>query len=246
MLALTVVGLSPWLAAICIVMVLIGSLLQASIGIGVGLVSAPVLGIIDPDFLPTGIIIGVIPLGIGVAMREREHIDSTGMSYAVAGRIPGSLIGGWIAANSSHRVIALIVGCAVLIAVFGSLTGIRFSPTNRNLLIAGTASGFAGTATGIGGPPMAITYQHSDPGVMRATLASFFVFGAVVSIIVLSINGVLGERQLQLAFLLVPGVLAGLWISRYTVGHLPAERLRPIVLVVCSISAIVLLLQELT
>ena len=43
---------------------------------------------------------------------------------------------------------------------------------DRALVVAGLASGFAGTTTGVGGPPMALTYQNSDPATMRATISA--------------------------------------------------------------------------
>ena len=52
-------------------------------------------------------------------------------------------------------------------------------PVNRGLAaVAGLVSGVAGTATSIGGPPLAMLYQHRHPQVLRPTLAVFFLLGA--------------------------------------------------------------------
>jgi uncharacterized membrane protein YfcA len=240
----TIVGLEPWLALVSISVVAVGAALQASVGIGLGLLAAPILGIIDPDFIPAAIAIGVVPLTVGMAVREHDHIDRRGMGWAIGGRVPGVFVGAWVAAVASHTTLAVLIGISVLGAVLASLAGIHFPPSNRNLLIAGTASGFTGTATGIGGPPMALTYQHSDPEVIRSTLAAFFVVGGAMSITGLVVSGVLGVHEFELGLLLVPGVLAGLWASRYTVSRLPAEKVRPIVLTICAASALALLVDE--
>ena len=51
--------------------------------------------------------------------------------------------------------------------------------TARSTLVAaGLVSGVAGTATSIGGPPMAILYQHRPPRQIRTTLAVYFMVGA--------------------------------------------------------------------
>ena len=46
-----------------------------------------------------------------------------------------------------------------------------------------------GTASSIGGAPVALVYQHAGGPRTRATLASIFVFGTVISIGTLAIAG---------------------------------------------------------
>lgn len=244
MFAFDLVGLSPWVALACVLVAAAGSALQAAIGIGMGLFTAPILGLVDTDFVPAAVVVAVIPLTVGMAIRERSHIDRRGMAWAVGGRVPGVVLGSWLAAAAGHTAIAVVIGVSVLAAVLASATGRRFAPTDRNLLVAGAASGFGGTAAGIGGPPMAMTYQHADPATLRATLAAFFTVGAAMSVASLVIAGVLGTRELQLGLLLVPGVLVGLASAPYTIARLPPERVRPVVLTVCTVSALALIVEE--
>ena len=245
MIAAEFVGLNPWLAVLAIAIVFTGSSLQASIGVGLGLLAAPTLSLIDPAFIPGALTVCVVPLTVGMTIRERSHIDRGGISRAVVGRFIGVVLGAWLISRLGQSGIAVVVGLSVLLAVVGSLTGLHFSPTPRNLFVAGTASGFSGTVAGVGGPPMALTYQHSDPRTLRATLAMFNMVGSAFTIPSLVIAGVIGRRELQLALMLVPGVLLGLWIGQFTIARLPPERVRPIVLVVCAASALVLLARQL-
>jgi uncharacterized membrane protein YfcA len=113
------------------------------------------------------------------------------------------------------------------------------------LVIAGATSGFTGTATGVGGPPMAITYQNSDPLAARATLALFFGVGAVMSLVGLTLSGEVGARQWQLALLLLPGVIVGFAGSNWLSGHLHGDRPRRFILALCAASAIALIVEEL-
>jgi uncharacterized membrane protein YfcA len=239
------IGLNPWLAVLAVAIVFTGSSLQASIGVGLGLLAAPTLSLIDPAFIPGALTVCVVPLTVGMTIRERSHIDRGGISRAVVGRFIGVVLGAWLISRLGQSGIAVVVGLSVLLAVVGSLTGLHFSPTPRNLFVAGTASGFSGTVAGVGGPPMALTYQHSDPRTLRATLAMFNMVGSAFTIPSLVIAGVIGRRELQLALMLVPGVLLGLWIGQFTIARLPPERVRPIVLVVCAASALVLLARQL-
>ena len=245
MVAADVLGLNPWVAIVCVAIVFTGAALQASIGVGLGLLAAPTLSMIDPAFIPGALTVCVVPLTVGMTIREHTHIDRSGISRAVPGRFLGVVIGAWLVSNMGQGGIAVVVGLSVLLAVVGSLTGLHFAPSQRNLFIAGTASGFSGTVAGVGGPPMALTYQHSDPRTLRATLATFNTIGSTFTIPSLAIAGVIGRRELQLAAMLVPGVLLGLWIGQFTIARLPPERVRPFVLVACAGSALVLLVRQL-
>ena len=240
MIAAQVLNLSPWLVATAIVIVVVGSATQASIGIGLGLLAAPTLVLIDPAFIPGAISVCIVPLTVGMTIRERDHIDRAILRAAI-GRLGGVVIGTVVLAQAGRDLIAIVVAASVLLAVIGSASGLSFAPSRRNLVLAGTASGFSGTVAGIGGPPMALTYQHADPRTLRASLAAFNTIGSTFTIPGLVIAGVLGVRELQLAALLVPGVFAGLWLGRVGIARLPAHRVRSFVLLACASSAIVLL-----
>lgn len=238
-------GLDLWVALVCLVVVTIGSTLQGVIGLGMGLLAAPFLALADPGFLPLSTVIAVIPLGVGAAWRERHAVEHRDVAIALAGRVLGVVVGAWAAASTGHGFLALMVAISVLIAVVGSLTGLRFATTDRNLVLAGAASGFTGTAAGVGGPPMGLTYQHAEPETLRATLAAFFSVGALISLIGLTIAGEVDRHRLGLALVVLPGVPLGLLLSRPLIGRVPADRIRPMVLAVCAASALALLIDEL-
>jgi uncharacterized membrane protein YfcA len=238
-------GLDPKVAIACLLIVTIGSALQGVIGLGMGLLAAPLLAIADPGFLPLSTVVAVIPLGLGAAWRERHAVERRDVGIALLGRVVGVGFGAWATAATGHGFLALMIAASVLVAVVGSLTGWKFPTTDRNLLIAGAASGFTGTAAGVGGPPMGLTYQHAEPATLRATLSAFFAIGAVFSFAALAIAGEVDRHRLGLAAIVLPGVPLGLAISKPLIGRVPADRIRPLVLMVCAASAIALLLDEL-
>lgn len=244
MLAADIVGLGWGWAALAMLIVLIGSATQASIGVGLGLLAAPTLTLIDDAFIPGAIAVSVVPLAIGMTLRERGHVDRE-IFRAMAGRLVGIGLGAWVVAQAGRGAIAIVIGISVLLAVIGSASGVRFAPSRRNLTIAGAASGFSGTVAGIGGPPMALTYQHSDPRTLRASLAAFNLMASAFIIPSLIVADVLGWREARLGLLLIPSVLCGLWLGRVGIARLPAERVRPLVLAACAASAVVLLGRQL-
>ena len=160
--------------------------------------------------------------------------------------VPGTIAGALLVASMSDRVLAILVAGSVLLAVVASITGRLFRPTDRALVVAGMASGFAGTTTGVGGPPMALTYQNSDPATMRATISAFFAIGSVMSIVALWLAGEIGVRQLQLTAMIFPAVVLGIVTARFVKDYLKPEVVRPTVLVICTTAAVALLVETFT
>ncbi len=238
-------GLSLPVVAACLGVVFVGSAIQASIGIGLGMLAAPFLTLVDSDFVPVAIVIAVVPLTLTVAVADRSHIDGRGFWVAVAGRLPGVIVGALVASAITNEVLALLVAGSVLAAVAASATGIHFHTSDATVFGAGAASGFTGTAVGVGGPPIALVYQHNDPAVMRSTLSAFFAIGSPMSIVALAFAGEIGTRQLQLSALLIPGVIAGTLLARRVKHLLDPRWLRPAVLALCAFTSVTLLIETL-
>jgi len=240
-----VLGLSLGAAAACLLAVYVGATVQASIGIGVGMIASPVLAFVDPDFIPAAILICILPMTFTVAWVDRAHVERRSVGIALLGRVPGIVIGAYVAASLSDTVLAVLVALSVLFAVVVSLTAKRFRADDRSLMLAGMASGFTGTTTGVGGPPMALTYQHSDAATMRSTMAAYFSVGSLLSIAALAVAGEIGPRQWQLAAMLLPAVGLGVLTSRRYQDRLEPSTIRPAVLVICTIASVALLLEAL-
>lgn len=239
-------GLSVGAVIACLSLVFVGATVQGVSGFGIGLLSSPLLVAIDPAFVPGAMLVAVLPLSVGVAIADHDHIDWSGFRAAVVGRVPGSAVGAFALGVMSHRELAITVAVVVYLGVILSVSGIRFATSQRSIATAGFASGFSGTAVGIGGPPMALVYQRHDPHVVRSTMSVFFVVGTVMSFIALSIGGSFGTRELQLGLLLMPAVTVGLVASRSLNRYVDGTRLRPMVLILSAASATSLLIMEFT
>ncbi len=236
-----ILGLDWAVALACVFAVYVGATVQASIGIGLGMIAAPLLALADSAFIPAALVIAVLPLTFSVAWIERRHVRRRGVGVALIGRLPGAVVGALVAAALSPELLGVLVAVSVLGAVAASVSTRRFEPTDLGLTLAGLASGFAGTTTGVGGPPMALTYQHADPIVMRASLSAFFAIGSLMSLAALASTGQVTGHQWQLGVMLLPGVIAGVATARLVDERLDPRIVRPAVLVVCTASSIALL-----
>ena len=237
--------MSVELALICVAIAVVGASVQGAIGLGFGLLSAPFLALIDTDFIPGAVLVAVLPLSTSVAVRAYADVDRRSAALALAGRVPGVVAGAFVAAAVSSRALSIGLGAAVLIAIAMSIW-LPAVPTTASLTVgAGAVSGFMGTTTGVGGPPMALLYQRWAPHVVRATLSAYFAAGTVLSIVALTVAGDLTGRQWRLGLLLLPGVVIGLAVSPWLRRHVDGPRFRPILLGICASSAVLLLAEQL-
>ncbi len=222
----------------------LGAALQGSVGFGQNLMAAPVVVAIEPDVIPGALLLTAIAINFLVALRERATFDLREVSPAIVGRLPGVVLGAYAVTVLSAEGLGLTLGALVLVAAIVSLTGVAFPVTTRTKAGAGLLSGFGATTVGIGGPPMAILYSGSDGPVLRSTLAGFFLVGTIVSALALVVVGELGSREVELGLPLIPGVVAGYLASSRLAPVLDRGYTRPVVLVVSTVTAIVILVRS--
>jgi uncharacterized protein len=225
--------------------VFIGALLQGSIGFGLALVAAPFLLLIDPVFVPGPLLIAALCMTILMSFREWKSIDAAAVKWALPGRIAGTVAGVVFLSLLPKDSMLVAFGILILIAVFMSIIGITFRPGKPALLIAGTISGFMGTTSAIGGPPMALLYQNAPGSQMRATLSVLFAIGSLISIIALAVTGHLGTRHAMASLVLIPGVVAGFYLSPVLTKRIDKGAIRPVVLTVAGAAAVIVIVKGL-
>lgn len=205
--------------------ILVASSLQSAVGFGLGLLAAPVLGLIEPTLLPGTIVLLATGATVIVAWRERSDIDFRDAGWALLGRFPGTAVGAALVAVLSTRVLVLTLAVTVICGVLLTLRGWRPQPRRATLVGAGAVSGLLGTATSIGGPPMALVWHDSGGARLRGTMSAFFLVGSLSSLIALSVVGAIDGRIVRTAAALAPAVVAGYIVSRYINRYLDSRRL---------------------
>jgi hypothetical protein len=218
----------------------VAAALQGSIGFGLGLVAAPVIALVDPALLPALVIMLATLVTLLVVVRERADLDVRGAGRALSGRIPGSVLGAWLVVVMPATALAWLVAGSVLVGVGSAFLGWRPGPRRRNLVMAGALSGVMGTATSIGGAPMAIVWQGQPPARLRGTMSAFFLVGSLVSIGLLTVAGAVTPAVLAAVLGLSPAVVAGFVLSRWVNRLLDAARLRILALTASAGGALLL------
>jgi uncharacterized membrane protein YfcA len=95
----------------------------------------------------------------------------------------------------------------------------------------------------VGGPALAMIYQHETGPKIRGTISAIFTIGTTISLFALWWVGRFGAVEVTLGLLLLPGVLLGFLLSQYTARRLDKAHTRPTVLVISALSAVVIVLR---
>ena len=218
---------------------------QASVGFAYALLAAPLLQLVSPELVPGPVLVSSFVLSGLTALRERGSIDRRGVALALIGRVPGALLAGLAIGVLPAKTYDVLYGSVVLLAVLLSLWSKGVQATPPALLIAGFASGIMGTLTSVGGPPIALVYQHAAGPKLRATLNAYFALGAVVSIAVLAHAGQFGAKHGLMGLALLPAVGLGFYASRFTRDRVDGPRLRPAVLWLAALSSLAVVVKAL-
>ncbi|MGI8534932.1 MAG: TSUP family transporter [Mycobacteriales bacterium] len=238
-------GITPWHLVALGLALFVGATVQGVAGLGVGLLLAPVIGLLEPALLPG------VPLFLAAAYpaltlsRDVRHVDWPGLAWALPARVPGTAIGVAVVALASRRVIALTVGAMVLVAVALTVRTIGVRVNRWTLSTVGVISGITGTATSIGGPPMALLYQRRPTDEARSTLAVYFLLGAVFSLVGLAVTGQLYARDAAVAAVLSPVLLVAFLASGVLRVRVEPGVVRAAMLAVCALGACALIVRTL-
>ena len=227
------------LAAVATVTVL-GSIVHGSTGIGIGLVAGPTLLTVDPRFVPGPLLLSSLIVGARHLVVERDQMNRAILTRLLLGVPPGMAAVLIVLAIVDDRVMALTIGVMVVMAAVALLAGVRLPRTPGFEVLGGAASAFGSMAAALPGPPLVMTL-HDLPGpVMRPTVAAIVNIIGLVVAISLAALGRFGLAELSLLALLVPFVLAGLYLARFVRPWLDSVFFRPAVLCLSLASGLAL------
>lgn len=206
--------------------------------------AAPVVTLVAPQLMPGGMLMVVVLLPLVTLARERADIDWRGLGWAFPARVLGTAVGVWVVASVDDRQLGLAVGAMVLAAVLLTWRTVVVPVNPGSSSAAGFVSGVTGTASSIGGPPLALLLQHRAPRQIRTTLAVYFLLGSLLSLAGLGLAGELQRDELVFAASAVPALVVGFALSGPLRRRLPADVVRALVLLVSGASALALLVRS--
>jgi len=228
---------------LAIIIVIFGAMLQGSIGFGLGPFSVPLLLLINPIFVSGPLLFIALVLTILMYKREKHAVNNNEIKWAVMGRTLGTITGAFVLTIISKNHLSLLFASVILLSLLIFISGIKLRLTSLNLIIVGTISGFMGTTTSIGGPPMGLLYQNEKGPRIRGTLSGIFMIGTILAIISLIIIKRFWVDEFFLALILLPGIFIGYFYSGYSTKILDKGYIRPSILIISAITSIILILR---
>jgi uncharacterized membrane protein YfcA len=193
---------------------IIGSILQASVGFGFGLIVVPFLLAIDTNFVPVPIIFSSLFLMSHVAYKNRFSLSGHSIHYIIIGLLAGAPIGAVILTIIDSKKLIYFVSTVVILGLVASLLNFRVKITPATQFAAATTASILGTSIGIGGVPFALLYQNETGERIRAVLSTAFFVGSIFSLIALSFTSNISSASLLLGCYLIPGIFVGSFIGQ--------------------------------
>lgn len=233
-----------WVLAILIVF--FGSAVQGVIGYGVGLLGAPLLFLVNPALVPAPLIIvgGILPLLVlranasAVVTRDLWVLLPSG----ALGVLIAYLVAGLLSDDMWHRMF----GAIIIIAVLASALRFNIRATRPAMFIGSVVSGWMGTISGVGGPPLGVVFQHENPTRVRGTLSAFFAPMGLFSLIALYFLGRLGWHDVWLSMAMLPAAFAGFACARCWGARMRHDVFRWFVLGTASVAGAYSLISSVT
>jgi uncharacterized membrane protein YfcA len=232
---------------LALVLATIGSAVQGVVGFGLAVVTAPVLMLYNSEsvFVPGPLLLAAMILTMLIAHRDRGSVAKNEVAIGTVGRVIGMLPAAYALSVLDQTQYNLVFAALILFGVVLSASGWHLRPTPKTLLAASTLSAFAGTISSVGGPPLALVYQHQKGPHIRGTMSAIFTIGTVISLAGLWWVKRFGTPQLIAGLLLTPAIVAGFAASRFFTGYIDGKWTRPAILGVSLLSAVVILIKVL-
>jgi uncharacterized membrane protein YfcA len=101
-----------------------------------------------------------------------------------------------------------------------------------------------GTTCSVGGPPVALVYQHDTGSRIRGTLSGYFVCGSGISMAALWWIGRFGATEIMTALTLLPGLAVGFVLSHPMRRWLDRGHTKAAVLLIAGLAAVALLVRS--
>jgi uncharacterized membrane protein YfcA len=199
------------------------------------------MSLINPVLAPVPQLILSLPQSVAAFAREHGEVDRSGVLWILLGRLPGAVIGFWLLSVATDRLLDLLIGTLVLVAVAVFASGIR---VHRNAPIefgAGVFAGISSYVSSIGGPSVALLYSRDEGPMIRSTLGLIFTIGVSVTLLARTIAGDITSDDLLIGLGLLPAAALGFAASSWLKGRVVSRTLRISIFIISTTAAVALL-----
>lgn len=240
-----IAGLGTTALLVVLVTTAAGAIVQGSAGIGLGLIASPVLLQVDPAFAPGPLLLGGLVIGARHIAMEWADLDRSALGRASLGLPFGAVAGLGVLRVMAADTLSLLIGLTICAASLALLAGVqvRTSPTTH--VSTGAAAAFTSTTAAIPGPPLVIGFADLAPRAIRCTVSVFVAITGLVAFVGLVAIDRFGSHEATLLATMVPGLVLGVVLSRWTRPFLDRHWFRPGVLLLSLAGGVALTVNHL-
>lgn len=237
--------IGPVQLVVALAVTFLGAVAQGVVGIGFGVLSVPVLSLVDPMLAPVPQLLMALPLTVMMSWRERIHADLRGVTWVLVGRGPGAVAGLLLLAFATQQTLDVVIAAVVLSGVAIRATGVTLARSRLTDALVGAFAGTASMVASIGGPPMALLYQDEPGPTIRASLGMVFTIGLLVTLAGRALTRLITGTDVTIALVLLPAMLAGYAASIVIANRVATSAMRVGILTLSAFAAVGLLVRAL-
>jgi hypothetical protein len=224
-------------ALLAAVFVFLAAIVRGYAGFGFSLLALTALSLVYP---PAEIIPSVFLLEIAASLHllpglvRDIHWRSVGL--LLAGTAIGTPLGVTLLTTLPAPPMKLALAAFVVVSTALLWRGFALArmPNMAATVAIGAAAGAANGAFGIGGPPVILFYFASPAGMAagRASLIAYFLLTDVIGLAAFGHQGLVSAQSVLLALILLPPLLAGVWLGARSFRRADPQRFRRWVLLI--------------
>src|SRR5579884_2875027 len=145
----------------------LGTILQASTGVGTGMFVVPLLALINMELVPGPVMFASLALSGVMTIQGLPDIKRDHLHTVSFGLVLGLLIGMAGLATLAPSRLGMLFGVLILAAVVLTALGLKVRFTGVSSLLTGALAGFMGMTVAVGAPVLALLYQHEEGKTLR-------------------------------------------------------------------------------
>jgi uncharacterized membrane protein YfcA len=230
------------LLIITAIMVL-ATVIQMAIGIGLSLCMIPLLALVSTDLVPGPAALAAYVVMIAMVAGKTRLIVPGEIGWGAGGLLIGTILG-VIALSFVHpESLPRVFGILILVAVALSLSGLSLRVIPQHIAGASILSGIMGGMSGIHGPLIGLVYARESPEKVRATLGLYWIVAYTLLIVIHMAAGRLALPDLARAVVLLPGIGLGVLIAPAIARRVDGRRMRIGLYAIAIASAVALLVR---
>lgn len=229
----------PITAALPIVTIFLGGVVQGLLGFGFRLITLPILLIVLAPKVAVPVLVLLSPIMALLLLTQCwRAVQPKAILRLGAGAFLGIPLGIGLLLILSASTIRILVGIFILAVAILLFTGHTKKFSRKAEIPTGFVSGVLNGSVGLSGPPIALLYvnQEMPKKEFRADILFYFFIVGSITALLFAFAGLITKEVLSYAFRLTPMLVLGILIGNWQQARFSDKRFRSIALVVISIA----------